>query len=119
MKFQKLILLIIFQFFQFMNSQPFLRQSLSYLSSPLIQSLIKRKNISLPLLYEDNYNNYIENSDNISYKDEEKERDSLRGRIFTILRDELMSTNISNSNSDKKCINAFNKYLFGINDENN
>ena len=118
MNFQKLILLIIFQFFQFMNSQPFLGQSLSYLSSPLIQSLIKGKNISLPLLFEDNYNNYIENSDNITYE-EEKERDSLRGRIFTILRDELMSTNISNSNANKKCINVFNKYLFGINDENN
>ena len=118
MKFQKLILFIIFQCFQFINSQPFLGQSLSYLSSPLIQSLIKGKNISLPLLFEDNYNNYIENSDNITYE-EEKERDSLRGKIFTILRDELMSTNISNSNANKKCINVFNKYLFGINDENN
>ena len=114
---KKILLLILFQFLDIIDSSPFIGHYLSYLSSPLFQEMAKRKNICQPLLFEDNYYEFANNSGNNSR--EENEANSIRGQIFTAIRNEIESTNISKSNASRKCIKVINKYLFGHNDENN
>ena len=111
-----ILLLIIFKNLQIVNSFPLLGQTLSFLTSPLINEITKRKSIRIPILLEDNYNMNMNNFGNSS--EEENELNSTKGKIFKIIRDELESTNISNCNASKKCIKVMNKYLFGYNDEN-
>ena len=52
---------------------------------------------------------------------EKEEADNLRGRLFTILRNLIESTNVTknNKNISKACSNVINKYLFGHIDEKN
>ena len=52
---------------------------------------------------------------------EKEEADNLRGRLFTILRNLIESTNVTknNKNISEACSNVINKYLFGHIDEKN
>ena len=54
---KKILLLILFHLLHIIDSFSFIGQYLSYLSSPFIQEIAKRKNISLPLILENNYYN--------------------------------------------------------------
>lgn len=116
MKIKSAIFLLIFYSLIFISSLSFL-DTLSYLSSPIVKSIIHNKNISLLNFDKDNNDNYLssENNDSSEYN----ESISWRGRLFTILRNEIESLNISKSNASQSCINVFNKYLFGHNDPNN
>ena len=119
MTIKSFLFLIIFYSLIIISSFSFL-DTLSFLSSPIIKSIINNKNISLPLFDKDNNNNYL-NDDNDDYddSDEYKESISWRGKLFTIIRNEFESYNISKSGANQSCINVFNKYLFGHNDPNN
>ena len=98
--------LIIFQIINIISSLPFLNNYLSYLYSPLIDSIISKKNLSI---FNHNYFNDDSPTDYGKYRD----------KLFKILIDEVESTNISNSGASQSCINVCNRYLFGHTDPNN
>ena len=91
MTIKSFLFLIIFYSLIIISSFSFL-DTLSFLSSPIIKSIINNKNISLPLFDKDNNNNYL-NDDNDDYddSDEYKESISWRGKLFTIIRNEFES----------------------------
>ena len=107
-----LILAIIFNLINIIISIPFLSRSLSYLSSPLIKSIVNKKKVNISSLFND------DNNDNIS-QSEEEEKDSFRGRLFNILREEFLDMKINETNITKGCKNVFYRYLLGYNDTSN
>ena len=107
-------IVVILQMIDISLSQPFLGQSLSLLNSPLVNSIINRRNISLL------YNNNTDNTDIISIDPKEKnESESLRGRLVRILVEELEHINITEENAhiSKKCLRLINRTLFGYKDD--
>ena len=52
-------------------------------------------------------------------KEENDEATNLRGELFKILRDDVESRNVSNSNISKSCLNLINRLLLGHIDEKN
>ncbi len=108
-----LFIAVILQIININLSLPFLGQSLSFLNSPLVNSIIKKKNISL--LY-DNYTVI----DPIDPK-EKNESESLRGRFVRILVKELEYINITEENAKigGKCLELINRTLFGYKEDGN
>ena len=106
-----LLFMIIFNIINKMLSIPFLGNSLSYLSSPIFKAIINN-NKTRNLTVFNNDDDYISFNE-IDEDAEEKEAKSFRGRIFTILRDEIEATNLEKSNASIGCQNLFNRYLFG------
>ena len=108
-----LFIVVIMQIININNSLPFLGQSLSFLNSPIINTIIKNKNISL--LY-DNYKDI-----NSIDPDEKEESESLRGRLVRILVNELAYINITqkNANISEKCLELINRTLFGYKEDGN
>ena len=98
--------LIIFQIINIISSVPFLSNSLSYLSSPIIKSIIEKN-------YESTFNSDYFNDENST------DYGKFRDMLFNILRNEVELTNISNSGASQSCINVCNRYLFGHTDPNN
>ena len=109
---------IIFQLINIFATLPFLGQYLSFLSSPILKSIINKKNISLESFYNNNYHNNTSSDDDI----EGEERNGLKGKFISLFRNELIYANINNISDEivsAGCKKIFNKYLFGHIDDNN
>ena len=106
-----LFILVIMLMINISLSLPFLGQSFSFLNSPLVNSIIKKKNISL--LY-DNYTDI----NSIDPKEKE-ESESLRGKLVRILVNELKYINITEENTkiSGKCLGLINRTLFGYKED--
>ena len=104
-----IFIVLIFLLINIIKSIPFLDQSLSYLSSPIIRKIINDKNLNILSLIENN--DYDDN--NFISDDEKKESDSFRGKLFSIVRKEIESLKINESNISIGCKNVMYKYLIG------
>ena len=107
MKVPKYTFLIIFQLMNIILSFPFLGTSLSLLNSPILKSIINKRNISIS-----DKDEILTNTSDPEYEEERR----LRRRLFKILLDEMIYANITNSSVSASCIKLFNRTLFGYND---
>ena len=106
-----LFIMLIFLLMNIIKSIPFLGQSLSYLSSPIIRKIINNKNLNILSLIE---NNDYDDNNFISDDEEEKEAKSFRGKLFSLVREEIKRLNIDESKDIKiGCKNVIKRYLIG------
>ena len=84
-------------------------------SSNLLSSIISKVNSPF---YSNSFD-FSFNNDLPIEELEKEEAESLRGKLFIILRDVIESKNISKANISNSCKNVLNKYLLGQLDQNN